>query len=200
MAAVPSRSPAKPMKSWSAFAAAPRPTCSRSARSACVSTNPASGSALRWSVVSPAPMAPPATRSRARSIRRSVDFRGRFSQYVDQLDFECRPLTSNGKLTGTGALPRRGGPEHRHRAGSVALRLRQSGLRALWAFGKLDGQLWPAVPPGDRDRRQHAAEPRESRQPVDAGGRGCRTDRQCVGCGRQYAHASAPSACPPDSP
>ena len=31
-------------------------------------------------------------------------FRGRFSQYVDQLDFECRPLTSNGKLTGTGTF------------------------------------------------------------------------------------------------
>ena len=31
-------------------------------------------------------------------------FRGRFSQYVDQLDFECRPLTSNGKLTGTGGF------------------------------------------------------------------------------------------------
>ena len=31
-------------------------------------------------------------------------FRGRFSAYVDQLDFECRPLTSNGKLTGTGAF------------------------------------------------------------------------------------------------
>ena len=31
-------------------------------------------------------------------------FRGRFSAYVDQLDFECRPLTSNGKLTGTGSF------------------------------------------------------------------------------------------------
>ena len=31
-------------------------------------------------------------------------FRGRFSQYVDQLDFECRALTSNGKLTGTGTF------------------------------------------------------------------------------------------------
>ncbi len=31
-------------------------------------------------------------------------FRGRSSQYVDQLDFECRPLTSTGKLTGTGAF------------------------------------------------------------------------------------------------
>jgi len=31
-------------------------------------------------------------------------FRGRFSTYVDQLDFECRPLTANGKLTGTGAF------------------------------------------------------------------------------------------------
>ncbi len=31
-------------------------------------------------------------------------FRGRFSQYVDQLDFECRALTSAGKLTGTGGF------------------------------------------------------------------------------------------------
>ncbi len=31
-------------------------------------------------------------------------FRGRFSQYVDQLDFECRTLTSAGKLTGTGSF------------------------------------------------------------------------------------------------
>ena len=31
-------------------------------------------------------------------------FRGRFSAYVDQLDFECRALTSNGKLTGTGTF------------------------------------------------------------------------------------------------
>jgi YVTN family beta-propeller protein len=31
-------------------------------------------------------------------------FRGRFSTYVDQLDFECRPLTSGGKLTGTGTF------------------------------------------------------------------------------------------------
>jgi YVTN family beta-propeller protein len=31
-------------------------------------------------------------------------FRGRFSQYVDQLDFECRTLTSAGKLTGTGTF------------------------------------------------------------------------------------------------
>lgn len=31
-------------------------------------------------------------------------FRGRFSQYVDQLDFECRALTSSGKLTGNGSF------------------------------------------------------------------------------------------------
>ena len=31
-------------------------------------------------------------------------FRGRFSSYVNQLDFECRPLTSAGKLTGTGTF------------------------------------------------------------------------------------------------
>ena len=31
-------------------------------------------------------------------------FRGRSSQYVNQLDFECRTLTSNGKLTGTGTF------------------------------------------------------------------------------------------------
>jgi YVTN family beta-propeller protein len=31
-------------------------------------------------------------------------FRGRFSSYVNQLDFECRALTSNGKLTGTGSF------------------------------------------------------------------------------------------------
>lgn len=31
-------------------------------------------------------------------------FRGRFSSYVDQLDFECRPLNSSGKLTGTGTF------------------------------------------------------------------------------------------------
>ncbi|HEX5163351.1 MAG TPA: putative Ig domain-containing protein [Steroidobacteraceae bacterium] len=31
-------------------------------------------------------------------------FRGRFSTYVDQLDFECRPLASNGKLTGNGTF------------------------------------------------------------------------------------------------
>jgi len=31
-------------------------------------------------------------------------FRGRFSQYVNQLDFECRALTPAGKLTGAGAF------------------------------------------------------------------------------------------------
>ncbi len=38
-------------------------------------------------------------------------FRGRSSQYVNQLDFECRALTSNGKLTGTGAFLGAVGPE-----------------------------------------------------------------------------------------
>jgi hypothetical protein len=31
-------------------------------------------------------------------------FRGRFSSYVDQLDFECRSITPAGKLAGTGVL------------------------------------------------------------------------------------------------
>jgi YVTN family beta-propeller protein len=31
-------------------------------------------------------------------------FRGRFSQYVNQLDFECQALTSSGKLTGPGTF------------------------------------------------------------------------------------------------
>ena len=38
-------------------------------------------------------------------------FRGRFSQYVNQLDFECRALTSNGKLTGTGTFLGAVGPD-----------------------------------------------------------------------------------------
>jgi hypothetical protein len=38
-------------------------------------------------------------------------FRGRFSQYVNQLDFECRALTPNGKLTGSGSFLGAVGPD-----------------------------------------------------------------------------------------
>ena len=51
-------------------------------------------------------------------------FRGRFSSYVDQLDFECRPITSAGKLAGTGMFLGSCRCGDRHRKGSVALRLR----------------------------------------------------------------------------
>jgi YVTN family beta-propeller protein len=38
-------------------------------------------------------------------------FRGKFSQYVNQLDFECRALTSGGKLAGNGAFLGAVGPD-----------------------------------------------------------------------------------------
>jgi len=38
-------------------------------------------------------------------------FRGRFSQYVNQLDFECRALTAGGKLTGAGTFLGAVGPD-----------------------------------------------------------------------------------------
>ncbi len=67
-------------------------------------------------------------------------FRGSFSQYVNQLDFECRALTANGKLTGAGTYSRHRGSHTGHRAGSVALQLGQSGVRAVWPLGRMDGQ------------------------------------------------------------
>jgi hypothetical protein len=51
------------------------------------------------------------TRRCARSTRRSAVSAASFSQYVDQLDFECRALTAGGKFTGTGAFLGAVGPD-----------------------------------------------------------------------------------------
>ena len=60
----------------------------------------------------------------ARRTSRSAASAARFSQYVNQLDFECRALTSNGKLTGTGTFLGCRRPDTGTAAGSVALRHR----------------------------------------------------------------------------
>ncbi|HEX6638619.1 MAG TPA: putative Ig domain-containing protein [Steroidobacteraceae bacterium] len=47
----------------------------------------------------------PTSYSKACPVNSAISgFRGRFSQYVNQLDFECRALTADGKLTGNGVF------------------------------------------------------------------------------------------------
>ena len=124
-------------------------------------------------------------------------FRGRFSQYVDQLDFECRPLTSSGKLTGTGTFlgavgPATGTAQGPWRCDSGNPGFALYGRSGSWMdnFGVQCRQATATfvnTPPS-------LANP--GSQSTTGGLRG-RSAHQRLGCRSATRSPSAPSVCPP---